>query len=243
EEIGDEAYLLAAKSRSPVMVARDRVQGAFWAIKEFEAEVLILDDGFQHLRLERDLDLVLLSARKNPFRERVFPAGRLREPLKVLWEADALVITKTNEAPEQGARLEERLRGFKKPVFKAPFETGAPYLLGKRETQGEPPSPLLAFCGLGDPRSFLLAAEKTGEIAGFISLPDHVAYTPKLIERLLSARKKAGATAFLTTEKDAVKLLPFVEKLQPCYVLPLETRPEKELEAFILERLRKDRRL
>ncbi len=245
EDIGDEAYLLATRSKCPVMVAKDRVQGAFWAIKEFEAQVLILDDGFQHLRLERDLDLVLFSARKDLFSERVFPAGRLREPLEVLNSADAFLITKANEAPRQAKTLARRLKPFGKPCFKIPFQSGKPYPLGVEDSGRKSLSTMsiFAFAGLGDPESFRLAAEKIAPLAGFLALPDHVCYTTEVVARLRQLRLEKGAQAFLTTEKDAVKLGPFVKDLSPCYVLPLKAIPGKDFEEFLLAEIRKSSHL
>ncbi len=240
DEIGDEAFLLALKSKSPVMVARDRVQGAFWAIKEFEAEILILDDGFQHLRLERDLDLVLFSAEKNHLAQRVFPAGRLREPWAVLKEASALLLTKINQAGEVDKALYKKLKSFQKPLFRIPYKHLRPYLLGK---PGEGPSTLpfkiFAFAGLGDNHSFCRSLKDLGcEIVGFWPFPDHVKYNKQLVEHLLKKAKALKAEAFLTTEKDAVKLLEFQKLLKPCYVLPLEPAPGRDFEEFILQRIR-----
>ena len=238
DAIGDEAYLLALKSRSPVMVARDRVQGAFWAIKEFEAEVLILDDGFQHLRLERDLDLLLFSALRDPFKEKVFPAGRLREPLSVLKGASAFILTKTNLARDEGKRLFKRLTPFEKPVFKIPYLNQGPYPLGKEQTKPLPRR-VFAFAGLGDNTSFYESLKGLNiSPVGFRALPDHVSYTPTLIRSLLDEAQRLGAEALLTTEKDAVKLLTFKDELKSCYVLPLEASPGRDFEEFVLQKIR-----
>ncbi len=236
-EIGDEAYLLALKTKVPVVVARDRVQGAFWAIKEFEAEVLILDDGFQHLRLERDLDLVVFSATCNSLKEKPFPAGRLREPKSALKAACAFVLTKTNLA--DASQLRAALAPLGKPIFEAPFIAQRPYLLNHPAQKAPAGVSFLAFAGLGDPQAFKRSAERTGEICAFLPLPDHVTYTPRLIEKLRRLRDRCGAQAFLTTEKDAVKLAHFGEKLSPCYVLPTEAAPEQSFAEFITTQLKK----
>ncbi len=237
ELVGDEAYLLALESKVPVVVARDRVQGAFWAIKEFEAEVLLLDDGFQHLRLGRDLDLVVFSATQKTLEERVFPAGRLREPKSALSQADALVVTKTNLAPEAAQALASKLSQFGRPVFEVPFLYGRPYLLTDPRQEAVAPS-YFVFCGLADPASFLTAAQKVGPVRGFWALPDHVHYRPGLIKKIKQAQERAGAAALLTSTKDAVKLLPFGRELGPCYVLPAEAYLGKELKNFVWERLK-----
>ncbi len=237
EVIGDEAYLLASRSRVPVMVARDRVLGAFWAIKEFEAEVLILDDGFQHLRLERDLDLVLFSATQKSLSERVFPAGRLREPKEALSWASAFVITKEDLAPKAAEELSQGLKPFGKPVFRLRFSFSRPNPLD--EAPNEPPGGYFAFCGVGDPLSFKLAAERAGRLLGFLPLPDHVRYHTRLLKKIKREGQRCGAKAYLTTEKDAVKLLPLDERPRPCYVLPVDVVPEKAFEDFVLSALRR----
>ena len=232
EVIGDEAYLLALRSRAPVMVAKDRVLGAFWAIKEFEAEVLILDDGFQHLRLERDLDLVLFSATKKSLNEKVFPAGRLREPKEALSWASAFVITKEDLDQAAAEELSRGLKPFGKPIFRLRFSFSRPYPLD--EAPASPPEGYFAFCGVGDPLSFKLAAERVGRLLGFLPLPDHVRYHPGLLKKIKKAGQRCGARGYLTTEKDAVKLISLAERPRPCYVLPMEVVPEKTFEEFVL---------
>ncbi len=235
EEMGDEAYLLARRTKVPLMVARDRVAGAFWAQKEFEAEILVLDDGFQHRRLERDLDLVLFSAASDPARERLFPAGRLREPVSVLQQASAFVITKTNLLVENLALL-GFLKGYKRPVFRVPYLLGKPYLLETFE-QMFPPSEVVAFCGLAQGESFFRGLEAQGlHLKARISFPDHHRYRLRDLKRLKALAQKTGAP-LATTEKDAVKLLAFARQLPPCYVFPLDPAPGEDFVRFIAERM------
>ncbi len=234
EEIGDEAFLLAQQAKVPVMVARDRVAGAFWAQKEFEAEILILDDGFQHLRLERDLDLVLFSASSHPEKERLFPAGRLREPLSVLSQASAFVVTKTNLLVENLALL-NFLKKFRAPVFRIPYLLGEPYLL-EGSSKGLPPK-VVAFCGLAQGESFFRGLEAKGiELRARLSFADHHRYSPRDLKKLRSLAEKHAAP-LATTEKDAVKLFPFARDLPPCYVFPLNPAPGEEFARFVTERL------
>ncbi|NPB09811.1 MAG: tetraacyldisaccharide 4'-kinase [Thermodesulfobacteria bacterium] len=239
-EIGDEAYLLAQRAGVPVMLARDRVAGAFWAQKECEAEVLLLDDGFQHLRLERDLDLVLFSAASDPLRERIFPAGRLREPVSVLTEASAFVITKTNLLVEN-LSLFGFLKRFDLPVFRVPYVFGDPYLLNEPGHKVSRVSlrqrEVIAFCGLAQGESFFQALEGEGlVVVERLSFPDHHRYGPRDVERLRALQRK-WKCPLVTTEKDAVKLGSFAAELAPCYVFPLDPAPGEDFERFILERL------
>ncbi len=239
--LGDEVFLMASKLPVPIVVGRDRVAGGLVAIREFQAGILILDDGFQHLRLKRDLDLVLFATGRNPFKERVFPAGRLREPLKALSRAKAFLITKINQDPQAGRNLAARLKSFKKPVFEIPFEAQAPYRLEDFGTPS-PPSPslsgkALAFCGLAQPESFFRTLETLGLEIERVAFPDHQTYTEQEIEYLLFQKEKTGAHFLITTEKDAVKLLPFTQRLKPCLVVPIEAKLDHEFRCFVEENL------
>ncbi len=239
--LGDEVFLMASKLPVPIIVGRDRVAAGFVAIREFQTEILILDDGFQHLRLKRDLNLALFAAGRDPFKERVFPAGRLREPLGALSRANAFLITKINQDPQAGKNLATRLKRFKRPVFEILFESRAPY---KLEDFGSPSpsSPSLsgrglAFCGLAQPESFFKTLETLGLEIERVVFPDHQAYTEQEIDYLLSQKEKTGAYFLITTEKDAVKLLAFAQRLKPCLVVPIEAKFDQEFRYFIDENL------
>ena len=242
EEVGDEAFLLALRTRVPLMVAKDRVAGAFWAQKEFEAEILLLDDGFQHLRLERDLDLVLVAADHDLEREGVFPSGRLREPLSALTRAHAFLITKTNLLPEN-LHLYPYLKRFQKPIFRIPYQMGQPYPLDhllSGDLTSTPPlrkKDVIAFCGLGRAQGFFLGLEKAGyRLVERLSFGDHHRYSPEDLNLLISLREKHGVP-LVTTEKDAVKLFPFVDELLPCYVFPVNPLPGADFERFVSQAL------
>ncbi len=239
--LGDEVFLMASRLPVPIVVGRDRVAAGLVAIREFQAEILILDDGFQHLRLKRDLDLILFAASRDPFKERVFPAGRLREPLTALSRAKAFLITKINQDLQAGKTLAARLKGFQKPIFEIPFEAKAPY---KLEDFGSPSAPslslsgkALAFCGLAQPESFFKTLETLGLEIERVVFSDHQAYTEQEIEYLLSRKEKTGADLLITTEKDAVKLLPFAQRLKPCLVVPIEAKLAGDFRRFIEENL------
>ncbi|WP_022853431.1 tetraacyldisaccharide 4'-kinase [Thermodesulfatator atlanticus] len=242
-EIGDEAYLLGIKTKAPIIIARDRAKGAAFATEKLKANVLVLDDGFQHLKLKRDLDIVLFSAGKDPFCEKVFPAGYLREPLAALCRAHVFLITKADRNAPEALYLSERLASYQKPVFFAPFVTESPYPLEnlwqeKNEESFPAREKFVAFCGLANPEPFFQEAQRRAKIVATLSFEDHASYGPKEIKKLLLLREKKEAFGFLTTEKDAVKLKDFVKSLSPCYVLPVKAAPEENFEAFILKYLR-----
>ena len=250
EKIGDEAFLLGLKAHVPLLIAKDRVAGIVYAQKEFATEVIILDDGFQHLRVERDLDLVLVAADQDLQQEKVFPAGRLREPLSALFQAQAFLITKTNLVREH-PRLYPFLKGFSKPIFRLPYAMGPPYPLESLFSgRGSPAAPLtrqdergqrpnkdaqevVAFCGLGRAEGFFSGLRKLGcRLLAEVAFGDHHHYTPKDIKFLVSLRQKYAAP-LVTTEKDAVKLRPFVRELVPCYVFPLDPLPGVDFAKFV----------
>ncbi|OAG28012.1 hypothetical protein TH606_04030 [Thermodesulfatator autotrophicus] len=243
EDIGDEAVLLSLKTKIPVIVARDRVAGAHLAIEKTGAEVVILDDGFQHLRLQRDLDLVLMAPGRDPFKEKVFPAGYLREPWPALKRASAFIITKSLPEHLEAQKLAEKLKNLGKPIFWSPFESENPYKLkdfwqGEKKAIKKGREKAIAFCGLARPEMFFKTAEKFFSLAQKIPFEDHVKYDQAKINYLLAQKERASASVFVTTEKDAVKLKKFVQALEPCYLLPIEAKPEEALERFILEGLK-----
>lgn len=207
---GDEAQLCFRAAAAPIGVGSDRYQAGLELIHAAHPGILFLDDGFQHLQLERDFDLVLIDA-LNPFGGgHLLPLGRLREPLAGLSRANAFVITRANEAPNTQA-IENVLRRYNPsaPVFRsrtechrwiaasgAGLELGA---LGDRKAVG--------FCGLGNPESFWKSLESLGTVLlERVAYDDHHLYTPSDLRRLACRSRDIGATVLLTTAKDAVNL-------------------------------------
>jgi tetraacyldisaccharide 4'-kinase len=236
EVLGDEVYLMAVKlSGVPILLGRDRVAAAHLALREFQAQIIVLDDGFQHLRLARDIDLVLFAAdHPETLKDQVFPAGRLREPKEALKRATAFLITKTNLYPRGSALLAMDLMKFNRPIFEIPFVTGRPVLWDDwwcgRPSPKIPQGKALAFCGLAKPDSFWKALRDLGlQVVQTVTFPDHHTYSEKDIQKLRLLREKNGADFFIATEKDAVKLAPFIRLFYPCYVLPLEVHIPKEV--------------
>lgn len=211
---GDEPVLLARRLPSvPVWVGRSRFIAGQKAMERDGPSVLILDDGFQHLGLHRDLDLVLLDAGQPFGNGHLLPLGSLREPIDHLSRASALVLTRATDEPAAARTrsfLAERFPG--KPVFgcrhrltmlasgvgHSPVPRGS--LQGRRA---------VAFAGLARPEPFF---ESLGRlISGFAvveahAFPDHHAYTREDGEWLLARMRRCGASALVTTEKDWVRL-------------------------------------
>ncbi len=176
------------------------------------ADILVLDDGFQHLQMHRDLDLVLLDALQPFDSGRLLPAGLLREPVGSLAAADLVAVTRTQLVSDDrrdsiAAFLDERFPGV--PVL---FIESRP--LAWQELYGETLDPgflegkeVCAFCGIGNPHSFELALEKMGiRTAGFRAFRDHQFYNRAEVEMLASWARDRGVETIVMTQKDAVKI-------------------------------------
>ncbi|HEY6413416.1 MAG TPA: tetraacyldisaccharide 4'-kinase [Edaphobacter sp.] len=204
---GDEPVLLAQRSGVAVFAGADRYRVGLFAEKDEEAEKIVvhlLDDGFQHRQLARDIDIVLLT--EEDVQDKLLPAGNLREPLNTLREADVIVL-RAEEA--------ESLRGFVAKLMVG-REGPAIWEIRRRLSMGEAgevslPSLPVAFCGIARPDSFMkmLNAEGCMPVAR-VDFPDHHKYDDRDVATLLEKARQSGANGFVTTEKDAVKLTPLM---------------------------------
>jgi tetraacyldisaccharide 4'-kinase len=200
-------------------------------------DVFLLDDGFQHLALARNLDIVLIDASREMGKERLLPAGNLREPFSAMMRANLIVFTRVENAP--GARAAIQKLG-KIPVFAAETRLVGFRLLG-RDTAIFPaealgPGPFFAFCGIGNPEAFFCNLETWSvPVAGTRIFRDHFRYRAHDIELLERAAAQANARALVTTEKDAQNLAGLRFPSIPVYVsvIDLELAPEADLLAVI----------
>jgi tetraacyldisaccharide 4'-kinase len=211
-EAGDEPYLMALKLKGiPVVVGKDRVQTGRLALSMFGSDVLLLDDGFQHVRLERDIDLLLLDA-ANPFGNgHLLPRGILREPLSQLGRADAFVLTEsgTGTTPTGASSNLQRIPAGR-PVFRG---TRIPdQLVGHGKDVTYPldflkDRKLLAFSGIARNESFREMLAKLGsDIVEFLSFPDHYYYSDEDLRSIAESGESLGAEFLVTTEKDYVRI-------------------------------------
>lgn len=208
-------------------------------------ECFILDDGFQHLQLARDVDIVLVDA-TNPFGGgHLLPAGRLREPISALRRADIVVITRSEHAPATEAVIQ---RYTSAPIYCARTE-----LLGI-EAYGEPVSPAhnetpagkkyFAFCGIGNPSAFFDDLKKWGvPLAGRATFRDHHLYTEHDVSELESRASASDADALLCTEKDTYDLAPLRTSRFPVFFcnIALQFNNEEALWRTILEKIERKR--
>ena len=207
---GDEAQIFLRAGVAPVGIGANRYQTAQLLLSRFpETDILLLDDGFQHARLRREVDVVLIDA-LDPFgREEVVPAGRLREPLSALRRADLFVITRC-ESNLRFDAISGKLRQYnpEAPVFRSRFSTYSWRDLRSGAVLGElPENKVAAFCGLGNPQSFWNTLELLGvEIVFRWTFEDHHSYKPVELRRLAEQARQNGAKLLVTTEKDLINL-------------------------------------
>ena len=209
---GDEPLMLARQLPGvPVLVCGDRYLSGRLAEHHFGTTVHVLDDGFQHLQLDRDVDLVIVG-REDVEDQRTLPSGRLREPMDVLLVADAIVTT------EEG--IEVAPAGVDIPVFHV-----------RREVSGLPADqaaiPSLALAGIASPARFVEELRAAGwNIAGELVFPDHHAYSRGDLRRAWQTARARGASQVVTTEKDLVRMLPFRPFDLPVVALTLTMVPD-----------------
>jgi len=213
QKYSDEPAVLAARCPDVnVVVDPDRVAGAKRAIGEHNAQVLLLDDGFQHRRLARDIDIVTIDATAPFGYGKLLPAGLLREPIAGLQRADAVVITRCDQVSEESlAQIEGQVRRVNPDVIiakaiHAPVnattcggsEIGLEELRGKR---------VYAFCGLGNPDAFFDTVRHIGcVLVGCQSFDDHHAYTGNCLSEIRRRAAEQGVDYIVTTQKDWTKI-------------------------------------
>jgi len=213
EEFGDEPLLIARATGVPVYVAAERYRAGQLA----EAEALqsehksrlaihLLDDGFQHRQLARNVDILLMN--QSDWRDSLLPSGNLREPIAAVNRASVVAI------PAEEPQLEAELQawGWRGPVWRLYRKMDVPPISG----------PVAAFCGIARPQQFFMGLASAGlRLVSRNLFRDHHRYTATDVRRLLSAAQKAGATALVTTEKDHVRLGPLASVFSAS--IPLHT--------------------
>ena len=195
EDFGDEPLLIARQAEVPVYVAAERYQAGLKAEAERSARsslgLHLLDDGFQHRQLARDVEILLLSRRD--LTGHLLPAGNLREPLRVVERAEVVAIP----ADEPGVEDELRSRGWQGTIWRLRRRMDIPPVSGS----------VAAFCGIACPEQFFQGLDSAGvRVAVRTAFPDHHIYSKADFGRLVAAARQVGATALLTTEKDRVRI-------------------------------------
>lgn len=208
----DEERLIRGRCPSAVYVANpDRAAGGMWATRHLGADVVVLDDGFQHRRLARSLDIVLIDATCPFGHDHLLPRGLLREPAASLCRADVVVVTRCDQVSEVAlARIDQRLRRLAEDAMHIQCchrVTDIVGLDGARMETSLAGRRVFLFAGVGNPRSFLTTVRSLGgKIVGTRWWKDHHAYQRSDLDGLLSVGRLPPHDLLLTTEKDAVKL-------------------------------------
>jgi tetraacyldisaccharide 4'-kinase len=207
---GDEPLMLARQlPGAAVLASADRYAAGRLAEEHLAATVHVLDDGFQHLQLDRDIDLVIVAGEDLDAGARTLPGGRLRETADTLAAADAVIAA-------DDAAYERRPRDAHYATFRM------------RRVIGEvPQGPLMAVAGIARPARFFDDLRAAGHtVVATAAYPDHHRYSRRDLERLVRAARAAGAARIVTTEKDFVRLLPFRPFAVPICWLPLTMEPD-----------------
>jgi 3-deoxy-D-manno-octulosonic-acid transferase len=206
---GDESQMFLRAGDAHVGIGRSRYDVGLQMERRFAPGVFLLDDGFQHLRLRRQHDIVLIDG-LNPFGGGVFPIGRSREPAQGLSRATALVVTRA-EPGRHNTGLERQLRRYSSaPIFRCRVtprewvDVSSTLSIPVEESAFQK---VAAFCGLGNPRSFWSTLEELKlDLVFHWAFGDHHSYRPGELRRLLAQAQDCGAEALVTTEKDALNL-------------------------------------
>ncbi len=243
EEAGDEPRFIAESVPGiAVLTGARRAAPCRYALRHLNCNVIILDDGFQHMRVRRNLDLVLFNGSALYENMSVFPGGLLREPLSALKRANCFIITGCAE--EDAQKIELFTQYLKQnwdgvPRYHSHFKPHR-YIdsEGHSYSLQHIGSPVLAFCGIASPLRFRSSLEQLGvEIAAFRSFRDHKKYTEEIIRKLERQAKLCGAKALLTTEKDLVKLSRSSLSL-PLYSLSMKIEIDTAFDDYITSQLR-----
>jgi len=233
EEYGDEPLLIAQEAGVPVYVAAERYDAGLVAETDLKQDdcrprVHILDDGFQHRQLHRDIDILLVN--REDWHDQLLPAGNLRETLNAANRASALAI------PSDDSAFEAELRdwGWTGPIWRLCRHMEIPQASG----------PVVAFCGIARPAQFFAGLEAAGlRLASRVAFRDHHHYTHRDIERLIATARSLAATTFITTAKDHVRLASLTSIFPSS--LPLTTarltlsfEDESQASEWLVDRLR-----
>ena len=215
EDAGDEPVMMAAKLKEiPVVVGKDRYRAGKMALRQFRPDVLVLDDAFQHLRLKRDINLLLMDSR-HPFGNGyLFPRGVLREPASAISWGDAIILTRSNAAcGEDPDHVPLKPPGWHDnlPLFRTSHVPKIYRVIKGKQIAANPDiltgQRVLAFSGIARNDDFKQTIKKLGcELAGFLDFPDHYWYSDGEIQQISSMRTKAGAKYIMTTEKDFARI-------------------------------------
>ena len=225
EQAGDEPFLIASRLKNiPVIVGKNRFKAGLLAVSKFQPDVIVLDDAFQHLRLKRDIDLVLLDCARPFGNSHLLPRGKLREPVEALTRATACVLTRAQSGADEA--VAKSVAGIKSLIPKIPIFTSFhdPYFytvksgvqtplyeiddfLSSHELEEIKQQKAFAFSGIARNDDFLRTVEKNGfDTRGNCEFSDHHRYSRNDLDRIIQNAQEVGAECLITTEKDHARI-------------------------------------
>jgi tetraacyldisaccharide 4'-kinase len=233
--VSDGQRILLSSKESGDETAKKRKNGVKYLIRRFAGRlpsVIILDDGFQHRQIDRNLNIAIINATEPFFNVKMLPEGRMREPLKNLSRADIILLNKISD-PEKAETIVQELKKTGRPVIKARLSTGELVCFsGAFTSSDDVPSSsdikALAFAGISSPESFLESLKNKGvNITAYRFFRDHEPYSAKKLKAIHSEAEAKGLS-LITTEKDYFRMLGHPELIhiitaRPCYYLKIET--------------------
>lgn len=233
ESAGDEPFEIATKllGKAIVIADADRIAAAEWAVRKFGATRFVLDDGFQHRKAKRDADIICIDA-TDPFGgNELLPAGRLRESIGSLKRASAIVITRcdlVSDTADLRSKISDLVGSI--PIFACRTRIVKIRAIDS-PTEFNSKDKAFAFCGLGNPDAFFSQLRSAQiDVVGNKDFRDHYVYTQTDVDSLEKQARSCNAEVFLTTTKDAVKLMDLKFEI-PCYVVEVDVEID-EAEKF-----------
>ncbi|MGC3973630.1 MAG: tetraacyldisaccharide 4'-kinase [Nitrospira sp.] len=231
EEAGDEPYLMARRCpHAVVAVGADRYALGQWVLSRLPVDCFVLDDGYQHVQLHRDVNLLLVDATDTGGLRAALPVGRLREPLSAAARASAVLITRVDrkEAGEQVWRQLVQACPTLPPPVSVGFTVEEFRRVGgdeRRSREAFHGRSAVVFSGIGNAGSFHALVEEVGIRAiETLAFPDHVHYTHAMMETIRARAHTGGVDLLVTTEKDADKVAPFLNADEACWAVRLRTQ-------------------
>lgn len=220
---GDEPYWLAYNAqKTVVLTCKNRIESAKTAIDKYGAQVLILDDGFQYIKLHRDINIMLIDGNLKFGNEKLLPQGPLREPLSEIKRADIILIMNKRalekEATENCENFAKEISDkYGKKTIVCNFAPQGIYALTDN-TGLFAPNKVYAFAGIGQPKFFFEYLENQGyEVVKKRIFEDHHLYMDEDIKNIIAEAQKLGVNAIVTTEKDAVKIKALLKEEEPAF--------------------------
>jgi tetraacyldisaccharide 4'-kinase len=220
-DFGDEPVLIGRQLGVPVVVGERRIDAGMEAERRFATQLHLLDDGFQHRQLARELDIVLVA--DEDVKARLLPFGRLREPLSALQRADVIVVSEDFDARQLRLRPGQQVWQVKRGL-----------------QLDSPPKRAVVFCGIARPERFFSQVRQLGVAATVeVAFRDHYRYRETDVGRLMKTAQEKGADGFVTTAKDEINLGALAARLQPLRIaeVTMELLDSDKAIAFLLKKI------